>query len=367
MNLIRRIFGKSSAELAWKTKSRRVPHVTPSNSYTIAQNRLNSAADADEEAQSDALMMETKSLAAEAAPELSSDVNRSAAAADSAPAAPPPPARPHKQQTALIYGIASHTGLVRDNNEDACFAMHWHAITVNGRPDFGFFIVADGMGGHLDGEKAAATAVQTLASEMLERIYIPMLRDFKVSDSPTILDALVYASERANLAVIKAVPGGGTTLSTVAIVDNLAYLVHVGDSRAYLIHHNEIEQLTTDHTLVQRLVEMKELTPEEAEDYPQKNVLYRAIGQNEELKIERLIRSLPPGAQMLICSDGLWDMVDDSTLKQVTLESSSPQGACDRLVALANEHGGTDNITVIILKIPDSPPPDAAGVIDKSS
>lgn len=367
MNLIRRIFGKSADELAWKTKSRRVPHVTPSNNHTIAQNRLNSAADADEDAQPDTTIMETKSSAAEAAPEPSFDANHSAAAADGAPEAPAP-ARPHKQQTALTYGIASHTGMVRDNNEDACFAMHWHAITVNARPNFGFFIVADGMGGHLDGEKAAATAVQTLASEMLERIYIPLLRDFKASDSPTILDALVYASEKANLAVIKEVPGGGTTLSTVAIVDNLAYLVHVGDSRAYLIHHNEIEQLTTDHTLVQRLVEMEELTPEEAEDYPQKNVLYRAIGQNEQLKIERLIRSLPPGAQMLICSDGLWDLVDDSTLKQVTLESSSPQDACDRLVALANKHGGTDNITVIILKIPDSPPPDAAAdIIDKSS
>ena len=362
MNLIRRIFGKSSVELAWKTKSRRAPHVTPSSNHTIAQNRLNSADDADQDAQPDAPTTETESSAAETAPEPSFDASRSAT--DSAPAAP---ARPHSQQTALTYGIASHTGMVRDHNEDACFAMHWHAITVNDRPDFGFFIVADGMGGHLDGEKAAATAVQTLASEMLERIHIPMLRDFKASDSPTILDALVHAAEKANLAVIKEVPGGGTTLSTVAIVDNLAYLVHVGDSRTYLIHHNEIEQLTTDHTLVQRLVEMNELTTAEAEDYPQKNILYRAIGQNEQLKIERLIRSLPPGAQMLICSDGLWDLVDDSALKQVTLESSSPQDACDRLVVLANEHGGTDNITVIILKIPDSPPPDAAGIIDKSS
>ena len=365
MNIIRRILGKSSDE--WDTKSRRVPHVTPSSRHAAAQNRINSApADADEDTQPDPAPIETKSSETETIPKPALDPNRSATAADSIPAPQtlPPPGQP---QTTLTYGIASDTGMVRDHNEDACFAMHWHSITVDSRPDFGFFIVADGMGGHLDGEKASSIAIQTLAAEMLEKIYVPMLRDFKASDSPTILDALVYAAEKANLAVIKNVPGGGTTLSTAAIVDNLAYLVHVGDSRAYLIHDNEIEQLTTDHTLVQRLVEMKELTPEEAENYPQKNVLYRAIGQNEKLKIERLIRSLPPGAQMLICSDGLWDMVDDNTMKQVTLESPSPQDACNKLVALANERGGTDNISVIILKIPDSPPPAAeADIVDKS-
>ena len=357
MNIIRRIFGKSSDDLARKASSRRGPHVTPSSRRAIAQNQLNSAgADA---TQPDPAPIETKPSAAETAPKPDHDPSSTAAS----PALPPP----NKKQTALTYGIASHTGMVRDHNEDACFAMHWHSITADKQPDFGFFIVADGMGGHLDGEKASAIAVQTLAAEILEKICVPMLRDFKASSSPTILDALAHAAEKANLAVIKGVPGGGTTLSTAAIVGSLAYLVHVGDSRAYLIHDSEIEQLTTDHTLVQQLVEMKKLTPEEAENSPQKNVLYRAIGQNEKLKIERLTRSLPPGAQMLICSDGLWDLVDDRALKQVTLESSSPQDACDRLVALANEHGGADNISVIILKIPDNPPPDTeTGIIDKS-
>jgi len=361
MNVIRRILGKSSDEWAQRSGSRRVPHVTPSDNLKIAQNRLDSATD--EAAQPDDAVLET------AAQSNSSLVPKpNVPVADSAPP-PQTPARPCQEQTMLTYGIASSTGKVRDHNEDACFAMHWHSITVDRRPDFGFFIIADGMGGHRDGEKAAAIAVQTLASEMLEKIYLPMLRDFHASDGPTILAALVAASEKANLAVIEQVPGGGTTLSTVAIVGNLAYLAHVGDSRAYLINDNEIEQLTTDHTLVQRLVEMKELTPEEAEHYPQKNILYRAMGQNEKLKIECLIRSLPSGARMLICSDGLWDLVDDDALKRVTLESPSPQAACDRLAALANEHGGTDNISVIIFKIPDSPRstlPDAqASILDK--
>lgn len=257
-----------------------------------------------------------------------------------------------RQRHSMTYGIASDVGIVRDNNEDACFGMQWHSITVDNRPDFGLFIVADGMGGHLDGERASGVAVQTLAAEMLDSIYVPMLKDFKAGSSPTILEALVNASEKANQAVMKRVPGGGTTLTAVAIVGNLAYLVHVGDSRAYLVHGNKIEQLTTDHTLVQRLVEMKELTLEEAEYYPQKNVLYRAIGQNEKLKMERLIRTLPPGAQVLLCTDGLWDLIEPDTIRDVTVAASSPQEACDRLVSLANDRGGSDNVTVIVLKVP---------------
>lgn len=208
------------------------------------------------------------------------------------------------------------------------------------------------MGGHLDGERAAGIAVRTLASEMLDKIYVPLLRNFNAGDSPTVLEALISASEKANHAVIKGVPGGGTTLSAIAVIGNLAYLAHVGDSRAYLIHDNKIQQLTTDHTLVQRLLEMKELTPEEAENYPQKNVLYRAIGQNEELKMERMVRALPPSGRVLICTDGLWDMVEDDTIKQVALQASSPQEACDNLVKLANDRGGADNISAIVFQVP---------------
>ena len=351
MNIIRRLFGKSSDEWA----EGRAPHVTPSDSFKIAQHRLDG--DVDDIETDVPAMIETDP--AEAGPP--SDSQGHEAAAD--PIAAPVTAG---RQNTLTYGVASDTGLVRDNNEDACFAMHWHVITVAGRPDFGFFAVADGMGGHLDGEKAAATAVQTLAAAMMKKIYIPMLRGFKTGNSPAILEALVDAAEKANRAVIEDVPGGGATLSTVAIVDNLAYLVHVGDSRAYLIHHDQIEQLTTDHTVVRRLIEMKELTAEEAAHYPQKNVLYRAIGQNEKINIERLIRSLAPGSQMLICSDGLWDLVDDDTLKRVILEAPSPQAACNRLVALANERGGSDNISAIVLKIPASPESSSPSIIDKS-
>ena len=384
MDFLRRLFGKTSQSSTRGAASRRASHVTPSRTQRVnmpiredspppapetepeqeieaSTVPATEAVDAEpaetEKLYDDEPAREQEAFAAE--PESDEAVAQPVAEENTSDFPEPQPTKipaPKpvltRQRQALTYGIASDVGIVRDNNEDACFGMQWHSITVDNRPDFGLFIVADGMGGHLDGERASGVAVQTLASEMIDNIYVPLLKDFNAGSTPTILEALVSASDKANRAVIKGVPGGGTTLSALAIVGNLAYLVHVGDSRAYLLHEDKIEQLTTDHTLVQRLIEMKELTLEEAEHYPQKNVLYRAIGQNEQLKMERLIRTLPPGSNVLICTDGLWDMVEDDTIRRVTAESNSPQEACDSLVRLANARGGTDNITVIVFKVP---------------
>ena len=382
MNFMRRLFGRSSETTRRGSSNRRASHVTPSRSQRVTSPIREAAPPIQPEPEpepDESPIVEEDSVTAaqappdesleqdpldepetpEAEPELKAPHPEPATQEiEVPPSVPQPTAIPApqpiltRQRQALTYGIASDVGMVRNNNEDSCFGMQWHSITVDDRPDFGFFIVADGMGGHLDGERASGVAVQTLASEMLEKIYVPMLKDFNAGNSPTILEALVSASDRANRAVIKHVPGGGTTLSAVAIIGNLAYLVHVGDSRTYLIHENKIEQLTTDHTLVQRLIKMNELTPEEAEHYPQKNVLYRAIGQNEQLKMERLIRTLPPSAHVLICSDGLWDMIEDDRIREITVESGSPQEACDSLVRLANDRGGTDNISVIVFRVP---------------
>ena len=375
MSFLRRLLGRTDAE-AGSATARRSSHVTPSR----AQGPVESPPDAPEIAEEQApeaeietpAELETAGEAQRESDVESPEIVESEPEAEAVPEpveveAPPEPqparvrqrALPPspkpiltRQRQALTYGIASDVGLLRGNNEDACFGMQWHSITVDDRPDFGFFVVADGMGGHLDGERAAGIAVQVMAAEMLDKIYVPLLRNFSAGDSPTVLESLMSAADKANRAVIKQVPGGGTTLSAIAIIGNLAYLTHVGDSRAYLIHDDSIEQLTTDHTLVQRLIEMNELTKAEAEHYPQKNVLYRAIGQNENLKMERLARALPPLSQVVICTDGLWDMVDDETIKQVALEAGSPQAVCDRLISLANDRGGVDNITVITLRVP---------------
>lgn len=380
MDFLRKLFGKSSQKSRLGRANRRAMHVTPSRTqrvnmpireeapptaqeaeaYAEQENAESSAPDAGAPAAAPSPTVENPEAELEPEPiETEPRIEPPAAEETAAAAQLPLPTRipaPKpiltRQRQTLTYGIASDVGNMRNNNEDACFGMQWHSISVDDRPDFGLFVVADGMGGHLDGERASGVAVQTVAAEMLDSIYVPMLKDFKAASNPTILEALVKASEKANRAVIKRVPGGGTTLSAVAVVGNLAYLVHVGDSRAYLLHQDKIEQLTTDHTLVQRLIEMNELTLEEAEHYPQKNVLYRAIGQNEQLKMERMVRTLPAASMVLICTDGLWDVVEDETIQQIAAEAKSPQEACDRLVRLASDRGGADNISVIVFKVP---------------
>jgi len=127
----------------------------------------------------------------------------------------------------------------------------------------------------------------------------------------------------------------------------------VGDSRVYLItKENGVEQITRDHSLVQRLIELDQLTREEANVHPQKNVLYRALGQSDSLEVDALTRRLPPNSKIMLCSDGLWNMLNEDEIGEISLKSTNPQEACDKLVALANTHGGTDNITAIILQIP---------------
>lgn len=252
----------------------------------------------------------------------------------------------------LIFGQISDIGLTRANNQDAIGALVASTHGAISRLDFGLFIVADGMGGHQDGEKASALAVQMLETEIISQVYLPLKRPDSEAAAP-ISETLLAAVEKVNAAVNQTVPEGGCTLTAAVLVGSLLFVAHVGDTRLYLITDSNIEQITRDHTLVQRLVELGQLTPEEAKEHPQRNVLYRAIGQAEELEIDTLTRRLPPGAHLLLCSDGLWGSVSDDEMRDIVRRQSiSPQEACGKLTALANTRGGADNISVIVALLP---------------
>ena len=253
----------------------------------------------------------------------------------------------------IKFGQSTDVGMVRNNNQDAVLSLFFTSRSAEDQPDFGLFVVADGMGGHHDGEKASAMTARTLASYVTSNIYLPLLSGDD-DDRPPMSEILIDGVQKANSDVINNVPEGGTTLTAVAIVGDLAHVVHVGDSRVYLITKDGLEQITRDHSLVQRLIELDQLTSEEAADHPQKNVLYRAIGQSETLEVDAITRRLPPNARLLLCSDGLWNQVNDKELGEVVMSHENPQEACDKLVALANARGGTDNITTILLQIPSS-------------
>ncbi len=262
----------------------------------------------------------------------------------------PLPAKPGKH---ITYGLASDIGMIRTNNQDSMFAFFSSNTSAEEQPDFGLFIVADGMGGHHDGELASAIATRIIAQHVIENFYLPVLKSTSQGeDRPLISEVLSEAVQKANAAVADQIPEGGTTVTSAAVLSDRVYIAHVGDSRAYLISSEGIEQITRDHSLVQRLIELDQLTPEEAAAHPQRNVLYRAIGQSENLEIDAVTRRLPPGSRLLVCCDGLWNQVSESNILQIVQGSKSPQEACDHLITVANDRGGPDNITVILVQVP---------------
>jgi len=251
----------------------------------------------------------------------------------------------------ISFGQISDVGLVRSNNQDAAISFVATSHSVDERPNFGFFIVADGMGGHIEGEKASAVTTRVVASLIMNEVYLPMLARSNGLDRPPLNEILVNAVQKANKEVLAQVPEGGTTVTAVVIVGDLAHVAHVGDSRAYLITGEGVEQITRDHSLVQRLIELGQLTPEEAATHTQKNVLYRALGQAEIVEVDTLTRRLQANSRLLVCSDGLWGLVTEPDLLDICMKNADPQQACEKLVALANAEGGIDNITVILLNI----------------
>lgn len=251
----------------------------------------------------------------------------------------------------LRVAHAQSVGRVRDHNEDVLLTL---TSTFDGDekiPSFGLYIVADGMGGHSLGERASAVAARSVAREVTRRVYLSLLSDSDDNeDRVPLQDVLLEALTQANVAVREAVGEGGTT-GTVALVFNDQVIIgHVGDSRAYLITSNGLEQLTRDHSLVRRLQELGQLTQAEAAVHPQRNVLYRAIGQGEGLEVDVYTQRLAPDTKILLCSDGLWGLVEDDQILEVVRNAPSLQAACDKLVEMANDAGGHDNITTVLIE-----------------
>lgn len=242
----------------------------------------------------------------------------------------------------------------RERNEDSLYAFSSTLFSDGTVEPFGLFIVADGMGGHERGEIASDLATRTVADRILREIYLPFLnQDSQSASNRSLNEILMGALEDANSEVHKQAPEGGTTLTAAVILGNNAYVAHVGDSRAYVYHQGQLKQITQDHSYVARLVELGQATAEEALTHRYRNVLYRALGQAGTLEVETKLQPLPAGSQLLLCSDGLWNMIADDKIASVVANAPSPQEACQQLIDLANSNGGEDNISAIIVRIGD--------------
>ncbi|NPA06856.1 MAG: serine/threonine-protein phosphatase [Chloroflexi bacterium] len=250
-------------------------------------------------------------------------------------------------------GTALDVGLQRDHNEDTLYA--YHSVVAGGQGEalpLGLFVVADGMGGHLNGEEASrvavATFVQYLWQHWLQFIHADFHPKAPEADLASVLERAV---EQAHQAVQAQVPGGGTTLTAVLAWNRRLVFAHVGDSRAYLYdpRTQTLTQLTKDHSWVQRLMEQGQLAPDEvAQTAINRNVLYQALGQNGPLEhIDVDLATWEPGMTLLVCSDGLWDVVTEDEIRRTLQWASSPAAAAHDLVEKARAQGGPDNISVI--------------------
>lgn len=231
-------------------------------------------------------------------------------------------------------------GFVRENNQDAYAVGEFSDEVV-------WAVVCDGMGGAAGGNIASALAVKVI-SEKINASYRENMRDASIKN---MLDSALTAANIEVYDFAEAQPdlkGMGTTVVCAIVRDRQAYIAHAGDSRAYVINNGNVHQITTDHSLVQDLVNRGKLTLEEAEHHPNKNLITRAVGVDKEIEIDFCQVDLEENDTLLLCTDGLSNYVSNDEI--VSLMSDGKHYAfADRLVKKANNNGGGDNITVVII------------------
>lgn len=252
----------------------------------------------------------------------------------------------------LISGSALDQGQRRENNEDSLLCFNGTLGGTNFSLPLGLYVIADGMGGHRNGEVASETAVRSLGSYLMQRLYKPLFGPDPQPAEESLREMMEDAVNEAHRAVRRAAPGGGCTLTAALVVGNQLIVAHLGDSRAYLVHRDgRMEQLTKDHTLVKRLQEMGQLSDAEAAEHPQKSMLYRALGQGDVVQADFYTGTLSPNTFLLVCSDGLWGFVEEDDIQTIVNATASPYLACLHLVEAANAAGGPDNISVVLARL----------------
>ena len=240
----------------------------------------------------------------------------------------------------LQASVQTDVGKMRSINQDTVFVS---TEPVGPLPNL--FIVADGMGGHNGGEIASTSAVACFCDH---------LQASGQSLTESILDILTAAAVAANANVLSqakispSLSGMGTTLTACTISDNKCTIVHIGDSRAYSVTQNSITQLTNDHSYVSEMIKAGQLTENEARVHPKRNVLTKVLGISSDMTVDGYVYVMEPDSVILLCSDGLYNMISEDEIK--TLINTSQEDACD-LVAAANDGGGADNISVIVVRV----------------
>lgn len=248
---------------------------------------------------------------------------------------------------AVVVEGMTDTGIVRKMNEDS---LRITEISSNiNMKKANLFIVADGMGGHQSGDLASSMAVEALTEEVMKGMEMQ-----KEANEGALLEIIKMAAANANKAVYDFAKENkrdmGTTVVAGLLFADTFYTAGVGDSRAYLIRNGEAIQITKDHSLVARLVELNMVDPKDARHHPKGNILLRTIGTDPKVEVDVYKTKVRKGDHLLLCTDGLWNQLADDEMAHI-IKKSSPQDACREMIRIANERGGPDNITAIVAKI----------------
>ncbi|MCA9795980.1 MAG: serine/threonine-protein phosphatase, partial [Candidatus Eremiobacteraeota bacterium] len=281
-----------------------------------------------------------------------------------APAASAPAAAPEATgsgQPVGTYQVAmvSNIGCVRSINQDACLELRFTSVEKSNNRDGHLVAVIDGMGGEAEGDKAASLALRAIAQEVVSlslslrngRHTAPLMPDDAVEKNRFIIQRALEVANRTiheYASLDRARQGMGCTITAALFDGQTAVFGHVGDTRAYL-YRGGLDQITTDHSLVGRLVEMGQMTPEEARNSPQRSIIYRAMGTNPEVEVDVYERKLEAGDYVMMSSDGVWEYFEQGELRAVFERLSDPHEICEELVRICLERGADDNATVAIV------------------
>jgi len=238
-----------------------------------------------------------------------------------------------------VFGMTD-VGMKRVGNEDAFLLF----------PEKPFYIVSDGMGGHNAGEVASQTAIKAIEN-FFANIDISAIPENLISD---IMADAVFAANKEVWDKSRSMPeysGMGCTLAMVFLDKNTLHVCHIGDSRVYVIDHKEIIQITMDHSVVMELVKAGQISKEDVRKSNLKNQLTRALGISSKANLEYTKQQVKMGDTILLCTDGLWDMLTDDEIYSVVKKGGTPEKICTKLISMANDAGGDDNITVIVARI----------------